>query len=38
MVYRWNKITKLSALGACCSLAVWIQLDERKSDKKPPCW
>jgi hypothetical protein len=22
--YRWNKVTQLSALGACCSLAVWI--------------
>jgi hypothetical protein len=22
--YRWNKFTQLSALGACCSLAIWI--------------
>jgi hypothetical protein len=24
MTYRWTRIAKLSALGACCSLAVWI--------------
>jgi hypothetical protein len=24
VVSRWNKVSKLSALGACCSLAVWI--------------
>lgn len=23
-MYRWNKVAQLSALGACCSLAVWI--------------
>ena len=24
MIYRWNRIAQVSALGACCSLAVWI--------------
>ena len=24
MTYGWNRIAKLSALGACCSIAVWI--------------
>jgi hypothetical protein len=23
-MYRWNRIAQLSALGACCTLAVWI--------------
>src|SRR4051794_32951767 len=24
MNYRWNRITQLSAIGACCSFSVWI--------------
>src|SRR3954470_12837690 len=30
MIYRWNRIAQLSALGACCSLAVWISSTSAK--------
>ena len=33
MTYRWNKIAKLSALGACCSLAVWISSSSAKDEQ-----
>ena len=40
MVYRWNKIAQLSALGACCSLAVWIGSISaiKPIRKKHPSW
>ena len=33
MMYRWNKIAQLSALGACCSLAVWISSTSAKHEE-----
>lgn len=33
MTYHWNKIAKLSALGACCSLAVWISSTSAKDEE-----
>jgi hypothetical protein len=30
MTYRWNKIAQLAAIGACCSLAVWISSTNAK--------
>src|SRR5262245_24289525 len=33
MTYRWNNIAKLSALGACCSLAVWISSTSAKDEE-----
>jgi hypothetical protein len=30
MIYRWNRIAQFSALGACCSLAVWISSTSAK--------
>jgi hypothetical protein len=32
-MYRWKKIAQLSALGACCSLAVWIGSTSAKDDE-----
>ena len=33
MMYRWNRIAQLSALGACCSLAVWISSTNAKDEE-----
>lgn len=33
MTYRWNTIAKLSALGACCSLVVWISSTSAKDEE-----
>lgn len=30
MTHRWKRIAKLSALGACCSVAVWISSTNAK--------
>ena len=32
-MYRWNRIAQLSALGACCSLAVWISSTNAKNEE-----
>src|SRR4051812_36517298 len=39
-MYRWNRITQLSAIGACCTFAVWISSTNAKDEasvlvKKP---
>jgi hypothetical protein len=33
MTYRWNNIAKLSALGGCCSLALWISSTSAKVEE-----
>ncbi len=33
MMYRWNRIAQLSAIGACCSLAVWISSTNAKQQE-----
>ena len=32
-MYRWNRIACLSAVGACCSLAVWIGSTNAKDEE-----
>jgi hypothetical protein len=32
-MYRWNRIAQLSALGACCSIAVWISSTSAKDEE-----
>jgi hypothetical protein len=32
-MYRWNRIAQLSALGACCSLAIWISSTSAKDEE-----
>jgi hypothetical protein len=33
MAYRWNRIAQLAAIGACCSLAVWISSTNAKDQE-----
>jgi hypothetical protein len=33
MTFRWNRIATLTALGACCSLAVWISSTSAKPEE-----
>jgi hypothetical protein len=33
MTYRWNKLAKLSALAACCSVVVWISSTSAKEEE-----